>query len=410
MTVLEEKLERYGCKPGLERITKIMDALGNPQKNLRVILIGGTNGKGSTTAYISSILKEEGYKVGTFISPHTVAPEERFQINGKWIDTKTLEKYENELLELHEKGYDMTLWEAYAAIAYKYCADEKVDFAVIEVMMGGKYDATNIADANISVITNIALDHTEFLGDTVEKIAAEKAGIIKRGVAITGAREETYGIIKQRAREVGVPLRGLGRDFFNEIKKLTQEGTIFDYVGLDAYINLKTSLAGDHQAFNASLAVATAEELGVSEEAIRAGLLNARHPGRLEVVNKKPLIVADAAHNPDGIGTLVANLNLYNYEKLIVVFAAKKSKDWLRMIELLAPHSSLFITTKFDERSVPPEELRERASLFTESTSAEDIKSALKIAIERCREKDMILVCGSIYLLQRLYKLKDSQR
>lgn len=410
MTVLEEKLERYGCKPGLERITKIMDALGNPQKNLRVILIGGTNGKGSTTAYISSILKEEGYKVGTFISPHTVAPEERFQINGKWIDTKTLEKYENELLELHEKGYDMTLWEAYAAIAYKYCADEKVDFAVIEVMMGGKYDATNIADANISVITNIALDHTEFLGDTVEKIAAEKAGIIKRGVAITGAREETYGIIKQRAREVGVPLRGLGRDFFNEIKKLTQEGTIFDYVGLDAYINLKTSLAGDHQAFNASLAVATAEELGVSEEAIRAGLLNARHPGRLEVVNKKPLIVADAAHNPDGIGNLVANLNLYNYEKLIVVFAAKKSKDWLRMIELLAPHSSLFITTKFDERSVPPEELRERASLFTESTSAEDIKSALKIAIERCREKDMILVCGSIYLLQRLYKLKDNQR
>ncbi|NYZ77758.1 bifunctional folylpolyglutamate synthase/dihydrofolate synthase [Candidatus Micrarchaeota archaeon] len=410
MSLIEEKLERYGCKPGLERIAKIMDALGNPQKKLRVIMVGGTNGKGSTAAYISSILKEEGYRVGTFISPHTVAPNERFQVNGKWIDAERLAKYEKEMIALHEKGFEMTLWEAYAAIAYRYCADEKVDFAVIEVMMGGKYDATNIADANISVITNVALDHTEFLGDTVEKIAAEKAGIIKKGVAITGAAEAGYGIISMHAKNTGIPLKGLGRDFFSEIKELTAEGTVFDYVGMDAYIGLKTPLAGDHQAFNAALAVAVAEELGIGGEAIRAGLLNARHPGRLEMVNREPRILADAAHNPDGIGSLVASLNLYDYDKLIVVFGAKKTKDWMKMVELIAPQASFFIATKVDDRSVDPKELADKAATFTKTAVDGSIKDALKRAIGKCGEKDMVLVCGSIYLLQELYKLKGAVR
>ncbi len=405
--MIEEKLARYGCKPGLERIAKVMEALGNPQRSLRVIMVGGTNGKGSTAAYISSILREEGYRVGSFISPHTVSPLERFQINGEWINEEKLLEYEKMMLGLHEKGSEMTMWEAYAAIAYKYFLDEKADFAVIEVMMGGKYDATNVADAHVSVITNVALDHTEFLGDTVEKIAEEKAGIIKRGVCITGAELDALGVIKEHAESAGVPLRRIGKDFFSEIKRLEPDSTVFDYVGQNYYLDLETPLAGDHQAFNGTLAVAVAEELGISEEAIRAGLKKTKHPGRLQMVNSKPRIIADAAHNPDGIGTLIANLNLYDYENLIVVFAAKKTKDWLKMVELLAPHSSLFISTSVDENSVEPGELREKAGMFTEAAEGKDVKSALKLAIERCGEKDLILVCGSIYLLQKIYMLKS---
>ncbi len=403
---LEEKLGKYGSKPGLERITKVMDSLGNPQNDLRIIMVTGTNGKGSTAAYISSILKEEGYRTGTFVSPHTVSPFERFQINGEWINQEKLEEYEKKMLDLYGKGLEMTVWEAYAAIAYEYFKDEKVDFAVIEVMMGGKYDATNVADAHVSVITTVGLDHTEFLGDNVEEIAEEKAGIIKRGVCITGAGEDVIGIINREAKSRGVELRRLGKDFFKEIKELEPSSSVFDYMGANYYLDLKTSLAGDHQTFNGALAVAVAEELGISEEAIRAGLERAKHPGRMQLVNNEPRIIVDAAHNPQGIGTLVANLNIYDYENLIVVFGAKKTKDWLKMIELIAPHASKFIATKVDEKSVEPAELKDKAGTFTESYERKDLKGALKLAIEKCGEKDLILICGSIYLLQEVYKLK----
>lgn len=406
MMTLEEKLGKYGSKPGLERITKVMDSIGNPQNDLRIIMVGGTNGKGSTSAYISSILKEEGYKVGTFVSPHTVSPFERFQINGEWIPEKKLEEYEKKMLGLYEKGHEMTVWEAYAAIAYDYFKDEKVDFAVVEVMMGGKYDAVNVADAHISVITNVDLDHTEFLGDDVEKIAEEKAGIVKRGACITGAGDETVGIINQKAKNEGVELRRLGKDFFREIKELEPSASIFDYMGDNYYLDLKTSLAGDHQTFNGALAVAVAEELGISEEAIRSGLEKAKHPGRLQMVNNEPRIIVDAAHNPRGIGTVVANLNIYDYENLVVVFGAKKTKDWMKMIELIAPHASKFIATKVDEKSVEPSELKDKAGTFTDSYERKDLKGALKLAIEKCGEKDLILICGSIYLLQEVYKLR----
>lgn len=403
---LEEKLGKYGSKPGLERIAKVMDSLGNPQKDLRIIMVTGTNGKGSTSAYISSILKEEGYRVGTFVSPHTVSPFERFQINGEWIPEEKMNEYERKMLGLYEKGHEMTVWEAYAAIAYDYFRDEKVDFAVIEIMMGGRYDATNIADAHISVITTVGLDHTEFLGDSVEKIAGEKAGIIKKGVCITGVGEDVVGILNMEAKGKGVELKRLGKDFFREIKELEPSASVFDYMGANYYLDLKTSLAGDHQTFNGALAVAVAEELGISEEAIRAGLMNAKHPGRMQVVNNEPRIIVDAAHNPQGIGTLIANLNIYDYENLIVVFGAKKTKDWMRMVELLAPHASKFIATKVDESSVEPSELKDKAGTFTESYERKDLKSALRIAIEKCGEKDLILICGSIYLLQEVYKLK----
>jgi dihydrofolate synthase/folylpolyglutamate synthase len=408
--MIEKELGRYGSKPGLGRITRVMDALGNPQKDLRIVMVGGTNGKGSTAAYISSILREEGYTVGTFISPHTVSPRERYQLDGRWIPEEKLGEYEKEMLGLHEEGYEMTMWEAYAAIAYRYFRDEKVDFAVMEVMMGGKYDAVNVADAHINVITNVSLDHTEFLGDNIEEIAEEKAGIIKRGVCITGADEESAGIIKRHADSARVPLRMLGRDFFSEVKELETTHTVFDYVGRNFYLGLRTSLPGDHQAFNGSLAVAVAEELGISDEAIRRGLERAEHPGRMQLVNEKPRIIVDAAHNPDGIGTLIANLHLYDYDKLIVVFAVKKTKDWMRMVELLAPHASLFVSTTVDGQYVEPSELKDKAGTFTQSAARKDVRSALRLAIEKCGENDLILVCGSIYLLQRVYGLKGAGR
>ena len=222
-----EPLESLGTevKPGLDRMKKFVDAIDNPQDDLRVILVGGTNGKGSTTAYLSNILQEDGYKVGSFFSPHTISPRERIQINGEWITEDDLIDYEEDILRISKAGYPITYWEGLTALGYKYFKDKDVDFAVVEVMMGGRYDATNVAHPAISIITNVSRDHTEFLGEEIEQIAWEKAGTIKGNLAITGA-EEGLGVIKKEVEETDGRLRSLGRDFFCEKVGISDSGNV----------------------------------------------------------------------------------------------------------------------------------------------------------------------------------------
>src|SRR3989338_6765482 len=186
MLLLEKKRAKFGVKMGLERTQKLCEVLGNPQDKLKVILVTGTNGKGSVVSYLAGILSEAGYKTGSYFSPHLVKYNERFKIDGKEISDKEFKRYEKEVLDLFKRGYDMTLFEALTAIAYKYFADKNCDFAVMEIGMGGSYDATNIASEAIAIITNVDLDHTEYLGDSIEKIARDKAGIIKNKNVITG--------------------------------------------------------------------------------------------------------------------------------------------------------------------------------------------------------------------------------
>ncbi|MEM3422590.1 MAG: folylpolyglutamate synthase/dihydrofolate synthase family protein [Candidatus Bilamarchaeaceae archaeon] len=393
-----EPLEKLGTdpKPGLERIKKFMDAIDNPQNNYQTILITGTNGKGSTTAYLSQILKEEGYRVGSFYSPHIISPCERIQIDGKWISEKELLDYE-EMIVKEAKKNPITYWEGLAALAYQYFNDKNIDYAVVEILMGGRYDATNVANPVISIITKIELDHTEMLGTTYEKIAWEKAGIIKGGSAITAA-EYGLSIIKKEAEKTKAHLRSLGEDFFVECVSTNAKGNVFDYLGYDFYSRLQTSLLGHYQITNASLAVAAAEEIGVSEDAIRKGLEKTIHPGRLQVLSQKPLVIADGAHNPDGIGNLVTNLYMFKYENLAVIFAAKKTKDWQKMLELLCPYATIFIATEYGDESVPAEEISKEAKRYTHSVVEKDLKKAFSTA----KNTGAVLICGSLYLLRAM--------
>ncbi len=404
---LEKRLARFGIKPGLERTQAVCKAMGNPQDKMQVILITGTNGKGSTASFLASILKEAGHKVGAYYSPHLFKYNERFKINGKDIGDRELKKYEKEMLEYIDAGYELTLFEALTVMAYKYFADKKCDFAVMEIGMGGKYDATNVANEVAAIITNVDLEHTEYLGKTVSAIAEDKAGIIKTAsIVATAAEDEALETIKKIAKDKRMQIDILGASIFAENIKTTASETTFTYLGSNIYPNLKTKLLGDYQAKNAALAIDVAEAVSfdADEKAIRKGLLNAMNPGRLQVLSRKPLMVADAAHNVHGIKELIFNLNIFNYDRLICIFGCMKDKNWREMLNLLAPHCDNMITTEIEsERSANAEELADFA--HCNATAIKDVKMAIRQAKKTAGKKDLILMCGSIYVLGEIFKV-----
>ncbi len=407
---IDGKLSQFGSRPGLARITKIMAGLGNPQDGMRVIIVSGTNGKGSVTSYISSMLTAAGHKTGSYYSPHLVDYTERFLVNGKKMTKKKFGSYERVVEGLFEKGFEMTEFEALTAMAYRYFADEKVEFAVMEVGMGGEFDATAIARPEVGAITNVELEHTEVLGDTVEKIARTKAGILKKGTrCVTGCSGAALHEIEQVAKRNGaVGVSCLGRDFFVEPKEVTGRHTVFNYIGKTHYTGLETRLLGRYQADNAAIAVAAIEEmeeLGVEigEPAVRKGLLAAQNPGRLQVISRQPLILVDAAHNPAGIGSLVSSLSLFDFDRLIVVFGVLANKDWKTMLMLLGQHADVIIANKQKhENAANPDEIVKEASKYAEARKIEDVKQSLECAKSIAGKKDMIVVCGSIYMLGEL--------
>jgi len=401
MKRIEGKLSQFGSKPGLERMEKLMESLGNPQDELKVIMVGGTNGKGSTTSCISSILSAAGYRTGSYYSPHLIRYNERFRINGKEITDKVFEEYEDDVLRLFDRGSKMTEFEALTAIAYRYFADEKADFAVMEIGMGGEFDAVNIAKPEASIITNVELEHTEFLGDTIEQIVRTKAGIMKH------ARRRVTGCsgASLEALESLYPMRVLERDFFVEPVELNGERTVFDYLGKTFYHSLELPLLGRHQIDNAALAIAAIESLDetVKEDSVRKGLLDAQNPGRLQVISKEPLIVIDAAHNPAGIGALVTNISLFDYDRLIVVFGVMARKDWGTMLKIIGQHADTFIINQPKDKGAAESRLVAKESAqYCETVEVPDVLQSLEKAKSLAGKKDMILVCGSIYMLGEL--------
>jgi len=405
MRFIDGKLAQFGSKPGLERIKKIMQELGNPQKEMRVVIIAGTNGKGSVTSFISSVLTAAGYKTGSYYSPHLVDYNERFKINGKKISKKKLEKYEKVMESLFDRGFEMTAFEALTAICYQYFKDEKVDFAIMEAGMGGEFDATAVADPEIGIITNVGLEHTEYLGDTIEKIARTKAGILRKAsIGVTGCSGPALNEIEQIAKTNDVPICALGRDFFIHPEEISSKRTVFNYLGKTHYARLETSLLGAHQADNAGIAIAALEQLEeIPEDAIRKGIKKAENPGRLQVISKSPLIIIDAAHNPAGIGSLVSSLSLFDFDKLIVVFGVLDNKDWKQMVNILGLHADVIIVNKQKhENAANPDEIVKEAQRYCESKKVEDVKESLKFAKSVAGKKDMIVVCGSIYMLGEL--------
>ncbi|HKW87029.1 MAG TPA: folylpolyglutamate synthase/dihydrofolate synthase family protein, partial [Nitrospiraceae bacterium] len=311
-------LQKHGIKLGLETITGMMARLGKPQHRYHTLHIGGTNGKGSTAAMTAAILRAAGYRVGLYTSPHLLDFRERIRVNDDPIPEDCVAELTERLQDTAGVSLRPTFFEFTTALALQFFADSQVEIAVLEVGMGGRFDATNVVVPLVSAITNVALDHEEYLGHTVAAIAFEKAGIIKRDVPVVAGRlgPEAVGVIARIASEQSVPLFRLNVDFRAE--RTIRER--FQYQGFHwSYANLSSPLDGAHQLDNAACALALLElaaaaGIRVSEESVRVGLRSVSWEGRLEVVDHHPTLLLDGAHNPAAADVVAAHLAAYRRE------------------------------------------------------------------------------------------------
>ncbi|WP_130807447.1 bifunctional folylpolyglutamate synthase/dihydrofolate synthase [Senegalia massiliensis] len=413
---------KFGSKLGLDNIKKLLELLGNPHDKLKFIHIAGTNGKGSTTSFISSILFESGYKVGAFTSPYLEVFNERIRINNQNISDKRLsevtlkvkEKVEQMLME----GYNHpTEFEIVTAIAFVYFLEEKTDIIALEVGLGGRYDSTNIIGKPlISVITPISLDHMDILGDTIEKIAYEKAGIIKENSKVISytQQNEAHNVLVNVSKEKRSEIMFLD---FNDISidECNDKGSVFNISHKDkTYGNLKINLIGKYQVYNASLAVKTLlilndnNEINISEENIRKGLENTAWMGRLEIINNNPKVVIDGAHNEAGAKSLVENIeNLFEFNKLILLVGMLKDKEVDKILSIVIPHADNIIVTKPRvPRAMSSKDLAKKINKINQKVvSEESIEQAIKLCFDEYNEGDLIVASGSLYLIGEVRKL-----
>lgn len=400
------------CKPGLERIAELCASLGNPQNELKFIHVAGTNGKGSFCSMLSSVLEKSGYRVGLFTSPYVKKFNERMQINGVEIS-------EDELIELTEKIKPIcegmkdkpTEFELITAIGFEYFKRHKCDLVVLECGLGGRLDSTNIVEnVLLSVITGIALDHTGILGDTVEKIAKEKAGIIKKGTPCLycGDDESAYEVIKQEADKEGAPLYRRDRSALS-IKQADLTETVFDY---GSYKDIKIRLLGTYQPKNASNVLSaidilnTNADVSISEESIREGLLSASWMARFEKISDTPLIIFDGGHNPQGVDSAVESVRLYfGDEGLNVLTGVMADKDYTYMAEKIAGVASrVYTVTPNNPRALSAEEYSKVYKELGVSADAFDsLYDALLKAIEDSKnEGKALLILGSLYMYSEI--------
>ncbi|MGM0689000.1 MAG: bifunctional folylpolyglutamate synthase/dihydrofolate synthase [Bacillota bacterium] len=422
------ELGRFGIKPGLERITILLDMLGNPHHQLRFVHIGGTNGKGSTAAMLASILRSAGYSIGLYTSPYLLSFTNRMAVDGADIGHDQLVKLVDQIRPLVDKISSdeelgpLTEFEVVTALALTYFAHRKVDLVVLEVGLGGRLDATNVVTPLLSIITNISLEHTEVLGSTVEAIAAEKAGIIKQGRPLLTAAENRRALttIEEHCNELDspyyriYPARAAAGEIITEkpvaiLQKITTGGQYFSYRGFllqldDIFIPLR----GTYQLDNAATALAAVELLdeygfNTNESAIRSGLANTNWPGRLEVLREKPLLIMDGAHNPAAIEKLAEDLPRYfNYEKLILVIGMLADKDTAAMLEHILPRADVIIFTRpILPRAADPAEIAAFAvnyyALRDNYMIIQNHGEALEKALEIAAPGDAVLVTGSLY-------------
>ena len=390
---------------GLSRTKELLKKLGNPQKRLKFVHVAGSNGKGSTCAMLANIMQYSGYKVGMYISPYIQDFCERIQINGEYIDGDSLARITEYVMAQAEAMDDHpSQFELVTAIGMIYFLENNVDIVVLEVGMGGALDSTNAIDApEVAVITNIGLEHTEYLGNTIEEIAATKAGIIKTGcnaVCYDGAPSVTE-VVKEVCREKGVALKCV--DFARLIPlEASLEGQKFLWDGEE----YELALLGDHQLHNAATVlnvVEALEERGwkIPPEAVKEGLKTVKWPARLELLGRKPLFLLDGGHNPQCAEALAAALDKYLGEKKAVfLLGVLADKDYPSMMNMMLPYASEFIClTPFSDRALPADKLAEFFhGLGAKATAAPDYPKGIRMA-EKAAGKDGVVVCfGSLYL------------
>jgi len=414
-------LRRYGWRLGLDTIQRLLALVGDPQDTLPTVHVGGTNGKGSTAAMLSAILQAGGYRTGLYTSPHLLSFTERIRVDGVPVGEAEVTALVAELEDLctahfaqtpvPEPGVQQlphpTFFELTTAMAFLHFVRQRADAAVIEVGLGGRFDATNVITPRVSVITNLALDHQEYLGETLAEIAREKAGIIKPGVPlVTAAGGEAYAVLASTARERGSPLIHVPEAYRVTDLSSTVSGHRFDLVGpARQYRGIHLPLAGQHQVENALTAIAAAEALEarglhLGESAIRRGLSRARWPGRLQVVGERPRILTDGAHNPAGAAALAAFLREHRaaLHRVVLVFGVLKDKDWPAMLGALAPLvDQVILTHPPAERGADPRDLLDATRIGVPVEVQCEVGAALARARTQVGPEDTILVTGSLY-------------
>lgn len=408
-------LESRGIKLGLSRVKSVLRKLNYPRNLYPTIHITGTNGKGSTAAYISGILRLAGYKVGTYTSPHVIDIRERIKVNNKMISREAFLKIGKKILKISS---DLTYFEFLTLVAFLYFREENVDYMVLEVGLGGRLDATNVIDSTrIAIITNVGYEHTNYLGKTLKEIASEKSEIIKRGAIVVSGVETRYlaEIIKKVGeRKHMYKFVLLNKDFSYKAVKCSTSGNIFDYYGMfDIYKNLRTKLIGSTQILNASLSIAAVEALQhfgvyISENAIRCGIYNTDIPARMEIVkgyidSRKVKFIFDVAHNPMAFKHLVENIKLLNLRPDVIIIGILNDKDYKTMVKTIVPITNYVITLQLETpRSMEAIQLAEEfkkylpaCRVFPAKNATEAIKQLSKI-ISR---SSTVLVTGSFYAI-----------
>lgn len=415
----------------LEKMRRLLDALGNPQKLVPCVHIAGTKGKGSTATMVASILQTAGYDVGLFTSPHVQRLEERFTVNGQLASEvqliRIVEKLHSVVGEMDQAAVGgPTFFELATAAGWLHFLDQKVDIAVVEVGLGGRLDSTNICTPLACVITSISKDHTRLLGDTTELIAREKAGIIKQKTPVVSGVTEPgpARVIREIASQTDAPLSVLGTDFTIRTAPPT-DGFLppwkFDFSSQgNSFNQLNTSLPGEHQARNAALAVQVSlllqkEFPQLNEQVIRQGLAATFIPLRIEVMQRSPDVIIDAAHNPASLVALCRTIELGQHNARVCVFAASKDKDCPELLKVLDQAFDKFYLCAYQEnpRAIPAEELGSiAASVLSKPMKVlKTPEQAMEAALAESHQRDFICATGSFFLaaeLSQWWKAKNS--
>ena len=399
-------------RPGLSNIRKLCAALGNPQHKIKTIHIAGTNGKGSTSHMLAAILQEAGYKTGLYTSPHLKDFRERIKTNGEMVNREFVVEFTREIepliMELQPSFFEITV-----AMAFSFFVMENVEVAVIETGLGGRLDSTNIITPEVSVITNIGYDHMNMLGDTLEKIAVEKAGIIKKGVPVVigEALPETLPVFQQKAQEMSAPIHIATETREVISRHWEQHMLVVETVqhNTNESRQYRLDLPGIYQAKNLLPVLETCSCLQqkgwmITEDHIRKGLANTRlltglH-GRWEIIHHSPLIVLDVAHNADGITQLMHQIKLTPHEQLHFVIGMVKDKDVETVIHLLPPTATYYFTRAQIPRALPEDELRAKAAAAgLQGNCFSTVDFALASAAQKAGKNDLVMVCGSVFLV-----------
>jgi dihydrofolate synthase/folylpolyglutamate synthase len=395
---------KFGSRPGLMRVEGLLEKLGHPERKIKTVHIGGTNGKGSTTSFLSNILQGHGLKVGTFTSPYIISFNERIQINSQFIPANDLVRLVEKIQTLvdqldHAPGLEgITEFEILTALAFQYFYEQNVDIAVIEVGLGGALDSTNVIRPIASAITTIGLDHQEILGETLDEITRQKAGIIKRGVPVVVGNIQTGMLaqLKEFANQQDAPFYAFNQDFFGVEEDLSET---FIYRDSETESDRYTKgLHGHHQTENASLAVFLSklmlkhQQIPFQVEKTAKALRNTAWPGRMEVIQQKPLVLLDGAHNVPAVERLVENLkDDFKGRKIKILFAALVTKDIQSMLSLLSNvENSELILAKFDY----PNAFKNEETV--------DWETAMPDLMESLGTEDVLIVTGSLYFVSQV--------